>query len=438
MSISLPQPDNFQTLKASPTPQDMEDHSTGQRGQPREGARAPPPCQAFPRRHHPVREAGPLYPNPLQKKGPGTLEALKAKEPTVSPKEEGGPPGAAEHKQPPSASLPGLVRFINNDGVHSTARLVRGTMVAAAARIGVEASREATMEDEEEPEGEEESGGAGSGQGLVEDKRFLCVACGKHFKRAWELFSHEVVHNSARPFRCELCDAAFKRHSDFKSHALVHSEERPHTCEAWAKGFKRASNLQMLSYWVTSDSGAEPRWTAAASLSCSCLSPHLLLLPSSPFCYSPRMRRPFPPQAAGAPLPPFSRSLLLSSFPLLSFIHMKVLLLTNMPPSLPTLQNLHFIQTPPGALGMCFSVLPGGWAQLAPQCLAPLKRSPRLTLPAAHPLAAQAAPRSPPPRQAPTSWGLPFIPAPREWFFTCGGRSTAPSISEAEYNFPVL
>ncbi|KAM9037400.1 uncharacterized protein ACOB8E_019664 isoform 1-T1 [Sarcophilus harrisii] len=262
-------------LVQAPLFRDMEEHSTGRGGQPRGGARALPPCQAFPRRHHLVREAGPLYPSPGQKKGPGALEALKVKEPKVSPREEEEPLGAGEelekeakHKQPPSDSLPGLVHFISNDGVHSTARLVRGTMVAAAARMGVEASGEAVAKNEEEPEGEEESGGTGSGQGLMEDKRFLCVACGKHFKRAWELFSHEVVHNSARPFHCELCDAAFKRHSDFKSHALVHSEERPHTCEACGKGFKRASNLQMLSETSRSSSYIAPQGLNSFSRKC--------------------------------------------------------------------------------------------------------------------------------------------------------------------------
>nr|XP_020859241.1 zinc finger protein 696-like [Phascolarctos cinereus] len=281
---------------------DMEYDSTGQCRQLREGVSALLPCRSS-WRHHPMKEAGPLDTTPGQKKGSGALEALKAmeralclgrkdrkcppglvrsssqraahcregtqvlgwcsslitspaflysseaEEPKVSPKEEEEQPVAAVEPEREAGSIRGLVHLISDDGVHSTARLVRGRTVAATTRVVAEASGEAPAEEEEaeaEAEEEEESEAAlpGSREGLMEGKRFLCVACGKHFKRAWELFSHEVVHKSARPFRCDLCDAAFKRHSDFKSHGLVHSEERPHTCEACGKGFKRASNLR--------------------------------------------------------------------------------------------------------------------------------------------------------------------------------------------------
>ncbi|XP_043934371.1 zinc finger protein 70-like [Protopterus annectens] len=79
---------------------------------------------------------------------------------------------------------------------------------------------------------------------VIEDKPFRCKACEKTFKRAWELFSHEVVHNEERPYQCDLCDATFKRHSDYKSHKLVHTDDRPFKCEICGKPFKRSSNLQ--------------------------------------------------------------------------------------------------------------------------------------------------------------------------------------------------
>lgn len=40
---------------------------------------------------------------------------------------------------------------------------------------------------------------------IVDEKPFQCAICAKAFKRAWELFSHEVVHNEERPFCCQLC-----------------------------------------------------------------------------------------------------------------------------------------------------------------------------------------------------------------------------------------
>ena len=132
-------------------------------------------------------------------------------------------PGGAED------AAPVLVQLIDEHGAYSTARLVPDA-AAAAERSSKRAP--GSLRDSSE-----------SREGLL--RRFSCGACGKAFKRAWELLSHEVVHTAARPFRCGLCAAAFKRHSDCKSHRLVHSDERPHRCDACGKRFKRASNLQV-------------------------------------------------------------------------------------------------------------------------------------------------------------------------------------------------
>lgn len=130
-------------------------------------------------------------------------------------------PGGAE------AEAPVLVQLIDEHGAYSTARLVPDERSAKGAAPG------------SFPEGPVDP------EGLAQARPFGCATCGKAFKRAWELLSHEVVHTAARPFRCGLCAAAFKRHSDCKSHRLVHSDERPHGCDACGKRFKRASNLQV-------------------------------------------------------------------------------------------------------------------------------------------------------------------------------------------------
>ena len=135
-------------------------------------------------------------------------------------------PGGAE------AESGTLVQLIDEHGAYSTARLVP----------------DGSVEERSEKRGPGLLGAGSEGwEGLARPRRFSCTACGKAFKRSWELLSHEVVHTVARPFRCGLCAAAFKRHSDCKSHRLVHSDERPHGCDACGKRFKRASNLQVRS-----------------------------------------------------------------------------------------------------------------------------------------------------------------------------------------------
>ena len=123
-----------------------------------------------------------------------------------------------------------LVQLIDEHGAYSTARLVPNVSAEERSEKRGPGLLRASSEGRE---------------GLARPWRFSCAACGKAFKRAWELLSHEVVHTAARPFRCGLCTAAFKRHSDCKSHRLVHSDERPHRCDACGKRFKRASNLQV-------------------------------------------------------------------------------------------------------------------------------------------------------------------------------------------------
>ncbi|XP_075770370.1 uncharacterized protein LOC102461240 isoform X2 [Pelodiscus sinensis] len=135
-------------------------------------------------------------------------------------------PGATHPK-------PDIVQLIDEHGIYSTAKLVLGSAAGEleeAAVLPPHLRRAGPQLEIREV--------------IVDDKPFACGVCEKTFKRAWELFSHEVVHNEERPFHCDLCEASFKRHSDFKSHRLVHTEERPFHCEMCGKKFKRSSNLQ--------------------------------------------------------------------------------------------------------------------------------------------------------------------------------------------------
>uniref|UniRef100_A0A8C4T6R0 C2H2-type domain-containing protein n=1 Tax=Erpetoichthys calabaricus TaxID=27687 RepID=A0A8C4T6R0_ERPCA len=81
---------------------------------------------------------------------------------------------------------------------------------------------------------------------IVDDKPFQCSVCEKSFKRAWELFSHEVVHNSDRPFHCDICQTcgkAFKQSSYLVIHQRAHTGEKPYQCDVCQKAFTRPSLL---------------------------------------------------------------------------------------------------------------------------------------------------------------------------------------------------
>ncbi|XP_030053554.1 zinc finger protein 2 homolog [Microcaecilia unicolor] len=129
-----------------------------------------------------------------------------------------------------------LVHLIDENGIYSTTKFIPGSTPGEIQEVKLlphlKKEKDAVVSDLDIQEV------------IIDEKQFQCGVCDKSFKRAWELFSHEVVHNEERPFHCNLCDASFKRHSDFKSHRLVHTEERPFHCEACGKRFKRSSNLQ--------------------------------------------------------------------------------------------------------------------------------------------------------------------------------------------------
>uniref|UniRef100_A0A8C4T2W3 C2H2-type domain-containing protein n=1 Tax=Erpetoichthys calabaricus TaxID=27687 RepID=A0A8C4T2W3_ERPCA len=136
------------------------------------------------------------------------------------------------------ADLVKFIQLIDENGGYSTAKLVPCVDVEIEEDDGVEdaCNRVSKQYTDRSPSNIQEV--------IVDDKPFQCSVCEKSFKRAWELFSHEVVHNSDRPFHCDICQATFKRHSDYKSHRMVHTEHRPFSCEMCGKKFKRSSNLQ--------------------------------------------------------------------------------------------------------------------------------------------------------------------------------------------------
>lgn len=103
--------------------------------------------------------------------------------------------GAAEKLDSETACSDDLVQLIDEHGVYSSAKLVPAT--GAVCLLSCPQQRlECSSGEGEDFEIREV---------IVNEKPFQCAICAKAFKRAWELFSHEVVHNEERPFCCQLC-----------------------------------------------------------------------------------------------------------------------------------------------------------------------------------------------------------------------------------------
>lgn len=88
-----------------------------------------------------------------------------------------------------------IVQLIDEHGVYSSAKLVPTPEVALLSPYPPHLLEHGSREGEDFEIREV----------IVDEKPFQCAICAKAFKRAWELFSHEVVHNEERPFHCQLC-----------------------------------------------------------------------------------------------------------------------------------------------------------------------------------------------------------------------------------------
>uniref|UniRef100_A0A8C6TBD7 Zinc finger protein 142 n=1 Tax=Neogobius melanostomus TaxID=47308 RepID=A0A8C6TBD7_9GOBI len=59
---------------------------------------------------------------------------------------------------------------------------------------------------------------------------FVCENCGKSFKTAFVLRTHQQQHSDARPYSCGLCHKAFKWPAGLRHHFLSHTEQTPFCC----------------------------------------------------------------------------------------------------------------------------------------------------------------------------------------------------------------
>ncbi|CAG9535270.1 unnamed protein product [Cercopithifilaria johnstoni] len=78
------------------------------------------------------------------------------------------------------------------------------------------------------------------------DRTHKCEACGKTFKKKFELMRHYVVHTKERRFVCEICGKRFSQKASLGQHTLTHnaSTAQTHKCSLCDATFSQAGNLR--------------------------------------------------------------------------------------------------------------------------------------------------------------------------------------------------
>uniref|UniRef100_A0A915PVN9 C2H2-type domain-containing protein n=1 Tax=Setaria digitata TaxID=48799 RepID=A0A915PVN9_9BILA len=78
------------------------------------------------------------------------------------------------------------------------------------------------------------------------DRAHKCEACGKTFRKKFELVRHYVVHTRERRFVCEICGKRFSQKASLGQHTLTHnaSTAQSHKCSLCEATFSQAGNLR--------------------------------------------------------------------------------------------------------------------------------------------------------------------------------------------------
>ncbi|KAJ8960775.1 hypothetical protein NQ318_020069 [Aromia moschata] len=94
---------------------------------------------------------------------------------------------------------------------------------------------------------------------LMEDKRHVCVDCGKAFNRLENLKIHQRIHtgtkHTSKSHLCIYCGKEFNNSSNLVRHTRVHTGERPYSCSICGKSFTQWNDLN---YHTRRHTGARP------------------------------------------------------------------------------------------------------------------------------------------------------------------------------------
>ena len=79
----------------------------------------------------------------------------------------------------------------------------------------------------------------------VNEKRFKCPQCEKHYSTPASLIRHIKTHSNEKPFKCDHCSKVFSRLSSLKRHQGSHAAARPFKCTVCGWAFLQNSDLKI-------------------------------------------------------------------------------------------------------------------------------------------------------------------------------------------------
>ncbi|XP_036376531.1 zinc finger protein 2 homolog [Megalops cyprinoides] len=75
------------------------------------------------------------------------------------------------------------------------------------------------------------------------ERPYHCFQCGKSFNQSTTLIQHQLTHTGEHPYHCSQCEKSFRSASHLSKHRRIHTGERPYHCSQCGKSFSQSTTL---------------------------------------------------------------------------------------------------------------------------------------------------------------------------------------------------